>query len=213
MADRTLLAALLAETYDPAMQIAPSQIEAIAGAVMTRGPACSLLVFGAGHDTPLWHHLNRAGTTLFVENVPAFIADAARRVPEARVLQVEFEAHTTVFGAMALSLAQIDAVPLPDAIGEREWDVILIDGPAGHHMTDPGRALPIRWASRLMTRRTHVFVDDYNRPVERHFADLLIRSDNPPCAVLVHEREAGKTMLWRIGRSMAGPAGADSVSS
>jgi hypothetical protein len=53
-----------------------------------------------------------------------------------------------------------------------------------------------------MSRATHVFVDDYNRPVEKHFTDLLVRFDNPPCVVLENEREAGKRMLWRLGRSL-----------
>jgi hypothetical protein len=211
MRDTTSLGAILADTYDPAAQISPSQIEVIASTVLARGPDCRLLVFGVGHDTPVWQRLNLGGTTLFVESSIAFIADAVRRTPGADVLQFDFGPHSTVFGSMGLTLAEIDAVPLPGRLAERKWDVILVDGPAGYHMTDPGRAIPIRWASRLMTRRTHVFVDDYNRPVERHFADLLIRFDNPPCAVLANECEAGKSMLWRIGRSLAtrqeGPVG------
>jgi hypothetical protein len=100
--------------------------------------------------------------------------------------------------------AALDAILIPKPLAEAAWDVILIDGPTGHKLTDPGRLLPIHWASRLMRRNTHVFLDDYHRALERQFGDLMLRSDNPPFTVLAHEREAGKAMLWRIGRSLPG---------
>ena len=103
---------------------------------------------------------------------------------------------------MSLDVRALAAVTMPPSLTRAPFDVILVDGPAGFHLSDPGRALPILWASRLMGRETHVFVDDYNRPVERHFSDLLLRRDNPPWDQVANEREAGKTMLWRVGRSI-----------
>jgi hypothetical protein len=191
---------IVRSSHDPAMQISPAQIEVIGSAVLARSPGCRLLVFGVGRDAALWLALNSAGETLFVEDQPPFAARAPRG---ARIEMVDFAAHASVGSSLALGVRALDAVPLPPWLSNESFDVILVDGPAGFHMDDPGRALAIRWASRLMTRETHVFVDDYNRAVERHFTDLLLRHDNPPCVEVAHEREAGKVMLWRIGRSIA----------
>jgi len=186
--------------HDPAMQISPAQIELIGSAVLARSPGCRLLVFGLGRDAALWLALNSAGETLFVEDQPAYAARAPRG---ARIEMIDFAAHTSVGSSLTLDVRALDAAPLPPSLTHEPFDVILVAGPAGFHMDDPGRALAIRWASRLMRRETHVFVDDYNRAVERHFADLLLRHDNPPCVEIANEREAGKVMLWRIGRSIA----------
>jgi glucuronoxylan 4-O-methyltransferase len=196
------LSALLAGAYDPASQLSPAQIEVIASVVRARAPGARLLVFGLGHDTPLWQRVNRDGETLFVEHDPAFIATAEARPDAPRIVPFDFGAHASVFGAFSMTLTALDRIAVPGPISEGHWDVILIDGPTGHKLADPGRLLPIHWASRLMRRETHVFLDDYHRALERHFGDLMLRADNPPCAVLAHECEAGKTMLWRIGRSL-----------
>lgn len=191
----------LAAAYDPATQIAPSQIEAIASVVRARAPGARMLVFGLGADSALWHRANADGETLFVEDKPDYVERARRDVPQARVLAFEFGRYTSVMEAFGLGRAAIEAVAMPRELAG-PWDVILVDGPAGYHMADPGRLLPLFWTSRLMDRATHVFVDDYNRALERHFADLFVRFDNPPCAELPSETEAGKRMLWRIGRSL-----------
>jgi Polysaccharide biosynthesis len=185
--------------HDTTMQISPAQIEVIGSAVLARSPGCRLLVFGVGRDAALWLALNSAGETLFVEDQPAYATGAPRG---ARIEMVDFAAHASVGSSLTLDVRALDALPPPASLRHAPFDVILVDGPAGFHMEDPGRAVSIRWASRLMRRETHVFIDDYNRAVERHFADLLIRHDNPPCVEIAHEREAGKVMLWRIGRSI-----------
>ena len=149
----------------------------------------------------MWQRLNADGETLFVEDKPAYVETARRTMPQARIVPVDYA--TTVLGSFAMPPAALEAIAMPEAL-RGPWDVILVDGPAGYWPGDPGRLLPLHWTSRLMARHTHVFVDDYNRALERHFADLLIRFDNPPCAELAHEREAGKIMLWRIGRSLPG---------
>ncbi|MDQ0468745.1 hypothetical protein [Labrys wisconsinensis] len=194
------LPALLRETYDPATQISPAQIEAVASIVRARAPGARFLVFGLGRDSPMWQRLNADGETLFVEDKPAYVEAARQAMPQARIVVADYAA-TTVLGSFAMSPAALDAIAMPEEL-RGSWDVVLIDGPAGYWPGDPGRLVPLAWTSRLMARHTHVFVDDYNRVLERHFADLLIRFDNPPCAELAHEREAGKTMLWRIGRSL-----------
>jgi len=200
MPEMPSLPTLLAQHHDARAQISPAQIEVIASAIRARAPA-RLLIFGLGHDAPLWQALNPGGETIFVEASPDWIERLRPRLPQATIISFDFAAHGSVGDAMALPHARLAAISMPAALAG-PWDVILVDGPAGYHMSDPGRALPLYWASRLMQRATHVFVDDYNRALERHFTDLFIRFDNPPCAVVPHEIEAGKCLLWRIGRSL-----------
>jgi hypothetical protein len=194
------LAAELAAHFDPASQIGPAQIEVIASLIRARGPGCRLLVFGLGHDTALWCAVNRDGDTVILEDRQDYIGAIA--APGARLVAVDYRRHTRVLGALRLDLSELDAAIMPAELKGAAFDVVLIDGPAGYHMDDPGRALPIYWTAKIMTRSTHIFVDDYNRAVERHFSDLLLRFDNPPCTELPHDREPGKRMLWRIGRSL-----------
>src|SRR5690606_27286497 len=86
-------------------------------------------------------------------------------------------------------------------LAERKWDVILVDGPQGYKPQHPGRALPIWWAAQLRSPHTHVFVDDYNRPLEQSFADLLL-GGNSGKIVLPNEKRKG-SMLWSMGVSPA----------
>ena len=178
MPEMSSLPTLLTQHHDARAQISPAQIEVIASAIRARAPG-RLLIFGLGHDSPLWQALNPGGETIFVEASPDWIERLRPRLPQATILSFDFAAHGSVGDAMALPHARLAAISMPAALAG-PWDVILVDGPAGYHMSDPGRALPLYWASRLMQRATHVFVDDYNRALERHFTDLYIRFDNPP---------------------------------
>jgi hypothetical protein len=193
---------MLVESYDPRCQISPSQVEIVASCLRARAPGARMLVFGLGNDTPMWLRLNADGETLFVEHDRSFIDRARVTTPAASVIAYDFGAHTTVMGSFSMSADALESVPMPPEIADGSWDVILVDGPTGYRMGDPGRALPLLWTSRVMSRRTHIFVDDYNRPLERHFADLLVRFDNPPVLELRHDTEPRKLMLWRIGLSL-----------
>src|SRR5262245_3789537 len=124
------LPALLRETYDPATQISPAQIEAVASVVRARAPGGRLLVFGLGQDAPMWQRLNADGETLFVEDKPAYIEAARRAMPQVRVVRADYAA-TTVLGAFATLPAALDAVAMPEEL-RGSWDVILVDGPAGY---------------------------------------------------------------------------------
>ena len=119
---------------------------------------CTLLVFGLGHDAPLWFRSSR-GRVAFVEDDPAFLTLAPAT---ARVYLQKYPSR----------VGKWVAIPPPPRMIDRPWDFVFVDGPRGFHPQCPGRQIPIAWAKRLATKQ--VFVHDYERPWERELCDHLL---------------------------------------
>ena len=81
-------------------------------------------------------------------------------------------------------------------IGSTRWDIILIDGPAGYEPDKPGRSLPIYWAHKYSDPHTHIFVDDYERPLEREYCDFFLGKARASTILPSHGKGE---MFWRIG--------------
>ena len=189
---------IVSKHYHPDTQMSHAKIEMIAGAISNRSPGCNLLVFGLGNDSPLWHNLNHAGHTLFVENNKEWME---RIVPANPFLNVMFCDYTpvTVRRSLASPISVLRKARPPEKLLEHPWHVIIIDAPNGNRPHQPGRALPIAWAAQLAKTDTHVFLDDYNRDVERTFANFLLVTTQRPNFVAL-EREGSKSyMFWSIG--------------
>lgn len=185
----------LADHFEPAIQLAPAQIEMIVNTVRGRAPGCRLLVFGLGRDAVLWHRINADGYTLFVEDHAHWIRFARQREPGLQVLQVSYEGRT-VASSLPLDLEALQRHPLPSELERTDWDVIVVDAPFGFDAGCPGRSLPLHWTRQLMRPHTHVFVDDYERPLERAYTDALIA---PHCAQALVVRRPGHEMFWAVG--------------
>ncbi|WP_149538443.1 hypothetical protein [Siccirubricoccus phaeus] len=190
------------------IQLSRFQLQAIASAILSRSPGCRLLVFGLGNDTGLWLEVNGAGETCFLETSPEWIETVKARHPGLQVgLMPNF--GLTVATSMGADEAALQACTIPAALRSARWDVILVDAPTGFAADQPGRAVAIYWALQLADRSTHVFVDDYERPLEGRFSDKYLKRRNTNSAVITaSESLPSRKLFW----SMGDPLGRDAAS-
>jgi hypothetical protein len=150
-------------------QMSPAQYFRIALELLARAP-CRLLIVGAGNDTELYVRANPGGHTVVVERHADWLAMIRKLdcVP-----------------ALVTYRTQVNRPPLepcsvpdgiPSSVLEERWDVILIDGPEGWRSKDPGRQQSIFLAAQLARTNTLVFLHDYERPLERTFANRYLKA-------------------------------------
>jgi hypothetical protein len=189
-----------ATAYNDRIQLSPYQAQVIGGAIRSRAPGCRLLVFGLGYDTDLWLSLNADGETHFVESSAEWMSQAVERNPGLSVSL--FDGHgLTVATSSDIAFADLERYPVPAAIADRQWDVIIVDGPKGYRPGDPGRALPIYWAQKLAGPKTHVFIDDYERSLEQRYGDALFRERRGTASYVIQASDhlQHRKMLWSAG--------------
>ena len=183
--------------YDPDTQISTHQMEVILGVLRFRADGCNLLVFGLGRDSIVWEQANADGYTLFVESQDAWIDFAKVISPQINVCKVSYEGRT-VSSSVPICVDDLERYPVPEDLLARTWDVIIIDSPYGFGPECPGRSLPIYWTSRLAKSHTHVFVDDYERDLEKAYANAFIAKLSSYSVVM---KRPGKEMYWSVGSS------------
>jgi uncharacterized protein (TIGR01627 family) len=169
----TTITEYLAEVPDVQLQL--DEMRPIVEAIQSI-PGCSLLVFGCGNDSALWERVNKEGTTLFLEDDPGWASEIGARLEHAQVCVVKYDTELNQWESL---LQRPESLPLdlPEELAGRRFDVILVDGPAGHdrHLeltgkVPPGRMQSIYMASQLVTPGGYVFVHDCDRPVEQRYA-------------------------------------------
>ncbi|CAL9129608.1 unnamed protein product [Musa textilis] len=64
-------------------------LRAVAGVLRRRAP-CNLLVFGIGHETPLWRALNHGGRTVFLDENEYYVARVEGRNPGLEAYDVAY---------------------------------------------------------------------------------------------------------------------------
>ncbi|MFW2830265.1 hypothetical protein [Sphingomonas sp. ID0503] len=188
--------------YDRGSQISAGQAAVIGAALRGVGSGARFLVFGCGNDSPMWQAMNADGETLFVENHAGWLDKVRRSHPDLWIEAIDYPGRT-VSSSLPIDEAELARHPVPEVLRSREWDVILVDAPAGFKPDLPGRSLSIYWSSLIAGPRTHVFIDDAERPLEEAYTDRFFRLRSPwllrvPRIRRLGKRDAEGLMLWSV---------------
>jgi glycosyltransferase involved in cell wall biosynthesis len=157
------------------IQMQPSELRAVVQAIRSR-PGCSLLVFGCGKDSTFWERAHPDGPIAFIEDDAAWADEIRPRLQTAEIHLVDHGTKLTEWVSLLDSPPALE-LDVPRAIRDRKWDVIVVDGPAGHDeharctgREAPGRMKAIYMASKLVATGGCVFVHDCERLAERNYA-------------------------------------------
>ncbi|XP_043718737.1 glucuronoxylan 4-O-methyltransferase 1-like [Telopea speciosissima] len=165
----------------------------VSARVLDKKSPCNFLVFGLGHDSPLWSSLNYGGRTVFLDEDESWIKLIKQKFSNLEVYHVGYETKVrdaenllrigkekecTVVSDRENSKCQLMLKALPQVVYEVEWDLIMVDAPTGYHDDAPGRMGAIYTAGMMARNRkegeTDVFVHDVNRVVEDKFSKTFL---------------------------------------
>lgn len=132
---------------------------------------CNLLVFGLGHDSYLWHGINKNGRTVFLEDDKAWIEEVNNGALS--VFKVEYSTKVKDYQEIGYDESKLK-MDLPREVLATNWDFIIVDGPLGHQpprpFNGPGRMSSIFNAYKLLRKGGIAVVDDMGRSIEREYA-------------------------------------------
>jgi uncharacterized protein (TIGR01627 family) len=161
--------------YSRKMQILPEHIQAVQD-VFTSRTNPNVLVFGCGYDSAMWCDSVKLhnGNVTFLEHSPKWAQVAREKLDKhATVHVVDYSTKAKEWRKL-LTPDNHHRLPmkLPAAVKDTTWDVIVVDAPIG---SKQGRMQSIYAASELATpEHTHVFVDDYDRKIEKAYANQFL---------------------------------------
>lgn len=176
----------------PGIQMGPEQISTIQKVLMT---SSNLLVWGLGNDSPYWNNCTK-GRVVFLEDGISYYKSRVswydaimKKFPYLEAYKINYTTsksksfdkyydHPDLW--KDLDLRQ----QLPVSLTTMEWHVIIIDAPIGYDDRGPGRYQSIVTSSLLAQPGSHIFVDDYDRKIERLFS---IRIFGKPVEVITRQ--------------------------
>jgi uncharacterized protein (TIGR01627 family) len=172
------------------MQMGWEQVRTVLSALPEDG---NLLVWGLGNDSPFWNRTT-TGKVMFLEDgswdtnlingkrwfdqittahpfLEAYVVDYTTKNDEAN-----FERFMNNPDKWE---KELEIKGFPKKVMDTRWDVILVDAPMGYPGAGPARFQSL-YMTLLLARKyenispiVHVFVDDYERKVEREFSQLV----------------------------------------
>jgi hypothetical protein len=137
----------------------------------------NFLIFGMGSDSVFWFNLNRKGRTVFIEDQEEWFKRIKQETPILEAYLVDYGTKLEE-GMQLINYPERLAIDLPPDIRKTEWDVILVDGPAGFKDGTPGRMKSIYEASRLIKQGGNIFVHDAQREIESEYSDRYLLKRN-----------------------------------
>ncbi|KAL7156199.1 hypothetical protein ABFS83_03G127500 [Erythranthe nasuta] len=188
----------------------------VTSSILKEKSPCNFLVFGVGHDSPLWATLNQGGRTLFLEESKYWTLELNKEIPWLEIHHVMYKTKVSeakklfdigkskqcqTVGDPRLSKCPLVLKELPSEVYETEWDLIMVDAPTAFTKNLPGRMTAIYTAGILAKNRrdgeTDVFVHDIDRDVEDKFSRSFL------CQGYTTE-QVGRLRHYRIPSHMSG---------
>ena len=158
------------------IQMTARQMQLIMKTIQKKTP-CKFLVFGVGNDSVFWALLNQGGETVFLEDNPVWFDKITKRIPQISAYLISYETLRKDWKKLLAEPSLLE-VSLPESIKEQDWDIALVDAPAGYDDNTPGRMKSIYTASKLVRDSGDVFVHDCNREVEDLFCNNFLKKEN-----------------------------------
>lgn len=157
-------------------QMGEAQIAKIKQAIP---PGGNLLVWGLGNDSPFWNDITTGKVVFLEDDIPFTKAGTqwfdtiTARYPFLEAYKMhyttELEKSFQRYAGHPERWSELK-VKLPTSVESTHWDVIIVDAPLGCCGQGPGRYGSLYTTKLLGKAGTHVFVDDYERKVERIFS-------------------------------------------
>ncbi|XP_028766186.1 probable methyltransferase At1g27930 [Neltuma alba] len=172
---------------------------------------CNILIFGFHSQYLTLSSLNADGSTIFLEDDPHKISKVRFTSNNTRIYRTEYnmsakDAYELLKEArqnsacaptnpkmLRKSKCKLALKNLPAEVYEKNWDVVVVDGPNGDSPESPGRMAPIYTASVLARAAnvSNVVVHDVDRTIEKWFSWEFLCDEN-----LLHSK--GKLWHFRI---------------
>lgn len=154
------------------------------------GRKTSVLVFGLGTDAIAWESLVAPGNLAIIENDQAWIRKIQPWLRHAHLVYCDYDTEVTSDEILRGLESCPDYPRLKlGATNVKSWDIVVVDGPRGGSLGDPGRFQSIAEAARLVKTSGVVVVDDWSRPIERletskHFSEppVMVQLGRATCA-------------------------------
>ncbi|KAI9079728.1 hypothetical protein K1719_038349 [Acacia pycnantha] len=177
--------------------------------LITQKVPCNLLIFGFQSQYLSLSSINADGSTIFLEDDPDKLSKARFSSNSTRIYRTEYnmpakDAYELLKDArqnsdcaptnpkmLRKSKCKLALKNLPAEVYEKNWDVLVVDGPNGNSPESPGRMAPIYTASVLARAGnvSDVVVHDVDRIIEKWFSWEFLCDEN-----LLHSK--GK--LWHF---------------
>ncbi|KAK7265552.1 hypothetical protein RJT34_33172 [Clitoria ternatea] len=173
------------------------EFKVLADLIALKSP-CNLLIFGFQPQYLILSYMNAAGSTIFLEDDPDKISTVRIDSNNTQIHKLEYNmpakaAYKLLKHArqnpaacapnprsLQKSKCKLALKNLPSQVYEKNWDVMVVDGPRGDSPESPGRMESIYTASVLARawNTSDVVVHDVDRMIEKWFSWEFLCDEN-----------------------------------